>query len=145
MVKGYDAEGGVVASGAEGSGAVTSTTSTTVAGDPATTVAPETPTTVAGRPPAEVSVKVANAAGTSGLASKVRSTLQSKGYSQIQVSDAPKIVTATEIYFAEGGEADAASVAAALGVTAAAKPMPNPPPLALGGATVLVLAGPDLA
>jgi hypothetical protein len=139
LVKGYDSEGGVVSTGAESASPTTATT------------APQAPTTsttapVTTNPPAQVSVTVANASGGSGLASKTQSTLQSKGYTQVAITNAPSVVTSTQILYVEGAKGDAEQVAIALGVdTAAVQPMPTPPPLTLSGATVLVLAGPDLA
>ena len=48
--------------------------------------------------------------------------------------------------YVAGAQGDAQAVAAALGVALdAVQPMTNPPPVSLGTATVLVLAGPDLA
>jgi hypothetical protein len=141
LVKGYDSEGGVVSANDGSSAQSTTTVSTAPPSDQTTTTAP-----AAGKPPAEVVVKVANASGGSGLASQTRSTLQGKGYTQVSVSDAPSIVTKTQVLYAEGAKADAEAVAVALGLdTSAAQPMPAPPPVALSGATVLVLAGPDLA
>lgn len=138
LVKGYDSEGGVVADASESS-QVTTTTVPTIA-DVTTTTAPPTTT-----PPAQVAVKVANASGASGLAGKTKTTLQGKGYTNITISDAPSLVTSTQIYYVEGSKGDADAVAAALGRPATAVlPMPTPPPTALSGSTVLVMAGPDL-
>ena len=137
LVKGYDSEGGVVAE----STSVESTT-TTVPAQVTTT------TTLPSKPPAEVVLKVANASGTpsNGLAGKTRTALQGKGYTQVSVTDAPSPVTSTQILYVEGSQGDAQAVATALGLTAeAVQPMTNPPPVSLGTATVLVLAGPDLA
>jgi hypothetical protein len=139
LVKGYDSEGGVVSTGAESASPTTATTAPS---------APTTSTTapVTTNPPAQVSVKVANASGGSGLASKTSATLQEKGYTQVTITDAPSLVTSTQVLYVKGAKGDAEQVAAALGVDAAAvQPMPTPPPIALSGATVLVMAGPDLA
>jgi hypothetical protein len=138
LVKGYDSEGGVVAADK----APTETTTTTVPVEPTTT------TTLPSKAPAEVVVKVANASGTpsNGLAGKTRTALQGKGYTQVSVTDAPSAVTSTQVLYVEGSQGDAQAVAAALGVPLdAVQPMTNPPPVTLGTATVLVLAGPDLA
>lgn len=137
LVKGYDTEGGVVAADK------TSTESTT------TTVPVEatTTTTLPSKVPAEIVVKVANASGmpSNGLAGTTRTTLQGKGYTQVSVTDAPSAVTSTQVLYGEGAQGDAQAVAAALGVPLdAVQPMTNPPPVPLGTATVLVLAGPDL-
>lgn len=137
LVKGYDAEGGVVAKDDSASSQSTTTTAP---------VQETTTTTLVTNPPAQVQVKVANASGTSGVASKTRTTLSGAGYTQVTVADAPSVVTATQVLYAEGAQGDAQAVATALGLQATAvQPMPTPPPVALDGATVLVLAGPDLA
>jgi hypothetical protein len=137
LVKGYDAEGGVVAKDDK---ATSQSTTTTVPVEETTT------TTVATNPPAQVPVKVANASGTSGVATKTKNTLGGKGYTQVTVGDAPSVVTATQVLYVAGSQGDAQAVAAALGLPATAvQPMPTPPPVTLGEATVLVLAGPDLA
>lgn len=137
LVKGYDSEGGVVA--AKPSATVSTTTTA-----PAETT---TTTTLPSKAPAEVVVKVANASGTpsNGLAGKTRTTLQGKGYTQISLTDAPSAVTKTQVLYVEGSQGEAQAVATALGLPVdAVQPMTSPPPVSLGTATVLVLAGPDL-
>jgi LytR cell envelope-related transcriptional attenuator len=137
LVKGYDAEGGAVAKDAKSS---SQSTTTTVPVEETTT------TTVVTNAPAQVQVKVANASGTSGVATKTKNTLAGKGYTQVTVADAPSVVTATQVLYVPGAQGDAQAVAAALGLPATAvQPMPTPTPVTLGEATVLVLAGPDLA
>jgi hypothetical protein len=139
LAKGYDDEGGVTASASEPSSETTTTTAPLV---------PETTTTapVTTNPPASVAVKVANASGLSGVASKVQTTLQGKGFTNVTISNAPSVVPSTQIYYVEGAKGDAEAVAKALAVDAAAvQPMPSAPPVALAGATVLVLAGPNVA
>jgi hypothetical protein len=135
LVKGYDSEGGVIAADS------TDTTESTT-----TTTPPEsTTTTVATTPPAQVVLKVANASGATGAASKTRTSLQDKGYSQISILDAPSVVPSTEVLYVEGHQGDAQAVATALGLEGSAvQPMPSPPPVTLGDATVVVLVGPDL-
>lgn len=135
LVKGYDAEDGVVATGDPSSEVTT------------TTVPVETTTsTLVTAAPAEVVVKVANASGAPGVASRTRSELEGKGYTQITVADAPSVVPSTQVLFVAGAEGEAQAVAAALGVDAGAvQAMPEPAPVPLDSATVLVLAGPDLA
>ena len=135
LVKGYDSEGGVVAESTS-----VETTTTTVPVETTTTTLPS-------KAPAEVVVKVANASGNpaNGLAGKTRTTLQGKGYTQISVTDAPSAVTSTQVLYVAGAQGDAQAVATALGLSVdAVQPMTTPPPVALGEATVLVLAGPDL-
>ena len=139
LVKGYDAEDGLVATEAA---PVTSTTTTT---QPEGTVDTPTTTTLPTSPPAQVVVKVANASGASGVAAKTRDTLQGRGYTQISLGDAPSVVATSQVLFTEGAEGDAQAVAGALGLTASAvAPVPSPAPVKLGDAKVLVLAGPDL-
>ena len=84
LVKGYDAENGVVATDDTPSAEVTTTT---------TPPEQTTTTTLPANPPASVSVKVANASGnpSNGLAGQTRTTLQGKGYTQISVTDAPTV------------------------------------------------------
>jgi hypothetical protein len=135
LVKGYDNEGGVVAESTAAS------TTTTVPVEATTT------TTLPSKAPAEVPVKVANASGNpaNGLAGTTRTALEGKGYTQVSVTDAPSPVTSTQVLFVEGSQGDAQAVAAALGLPVdVVQPMTSPPPVTLGDATVLVLAGPDL-
>jgi hypothetical protein len=116
-----------------------STTKTT------TSVVESTTTTLAGNLPADVKVKVVNATSTQGLATKTRDTLQSRGYTQVALGDAPTPQLSSEIFYMAGAQADAQAVARALGLDpAAVKPMPEPPPVSPGDATVLVMAGVDL-
>lgn len=132
LVKGYSADGGLVATSES-----PATSSTTIA-------APTT--TLPARPPAEISVAVFNATGTGMVASKNRDLLQSRGFEQVAIGDAPSVVPETQILYTSGSKADAQQVAIALGKDPLlVQEMPKPPPVELGTATVLVLAGPDLA
>jgi len=100
----------------------------------------------AGRPAAEVKVKVVNATNTPGLAAKVRDILQGRGYGQVTIGDSPNKQLATDVFHLPGWEAEARSVALALGLgPEVVRPMPEPPPVSPGDASVLVLAGVDLA
>lgn len=102
-------------------------------------------TTLASKPPADVKVKVVNATSTQGLAGKVRDTLNGRGYTQVTLGDASTKQLQTDIYYLPGSEPEAQAVARALGVNAAnVRPMPEPPPVSPGEATVMVLAGVDL-
>jgi hypothetical protein len=86
-----------------------------------------------------------NATSTQGLATKVRDILQSRGYTQVALGDAPTPQLTTDIFYTAGAQADAQAVARALGLNASVvKPMPEPPPVSPGDATVLVMAGVDL-
>ncbi|MBU3701186.1 MAG: LytR family transcriptional regulator [Acidimicrobiia bacterium] len=105
-----------------------------------------TTTLPAGRPVADVKVKVANATNTPGLAAKVRDILQGRGYTQTTIGDSPNKQLATDVFFLPGWEAEARSVALALGLGPnVVRPMPEPPPISPGDAAILVLAGVDLA
>jgi hypothetical protein len=100
----------------------------------------------AAHPPAEVTVLVANASGVSGAAGEMTATLASQQYQTVPETNAPNSVGATQVLFTSGFDADGAAVAAAIGAPAGAvAPMPNPPPVELSGAQILVLLGPDLA
>jgi hypothetical protein len=132
LVKGYDNEGGVVA---------TDTTQVKTT----TTLTPVTESTLPAKAPADVQVKAVNASGAAGLATNTRTKLQAKGYTQVAIGDAPTVVPATQILYLPGSKGEAQAVAAALGLSAASvQEMPTPPPVDLGTATVLVMAGPDL-
>lgn len=105
-----------------------------------------TTTTLAGRPAAEVKVKIVNATNTPGLAAKVRDILQGRGYTQLSIGDSPTKQLGSDIFYLPGWEAEALGVARALGLgPTVVRPMPDPPPVSPGDATVLVLAGVDLA
>jgi hypothetical protein len=132
LVKGYDTEGGVVASDTEQVRV-------------STTLAPVTEPTLPAKAPADVQVKVVNASGATGLATNTRTALQAKGYTQVAIGDAPTVVPSTQVLYLAGSQGEAQAVAAALGLGAGAvQEMPVPPPVDLGTATVLVMAGPDL-
>jgi hypothetical protein len=98
------------------------------------------------RPAADISVAVYNATGGGMVASKTRAVLESKGFQQITIGDAPSVVPETQIFYTSGAKADAQQVAVALGKDPQlVQALPSPPPAPIGTATVLVLAGPDLA
>ncbi len=111
-----------------------------------TTVVSSTTTTLVPNPAASVKVKVVNATNVPGLATKTRDRLQSVGYTQISVGDSPKPQEKTTVYYAPGSEADGQAVAKALGLNVdQVLLLPDPPPVDLAGATVLVMAGLDLS
>jgi hypothetical protein len=106
-------------------------------------------TTAGNRPPAEVSVLVLNIpGGVVGAAGAGTETLSGAGYQMAEPANANSAdVEATTIYFAEGFEQDAVSVASVLGRAAdAVAPMPEEP-LGPGAeeADVVVVLGPDAA
>ncbi len=132
LVKGYDADGGLVA--------------TSKAPVTSSTTMPAPTTTLPARPPADIVVAVYNATGGGMVASKNRSVLESRGFTQVSIGDAPSVVPETQIFYTAGAKADAQQVAIALGKDPLlVQAMPSPPPADPGSATVLVLAGPDLA
>lgn len=132
LIKGYGADGGLIATS---KAPVTSSTTT-----------PAPTTTLPERPPAEISVAVFNATGGGMVATKNQTLLLGKGFVNVSIADATSIVPETEIFYAPGAKSDAQVVARALGKDPQlVQPMPVPPPVDIGTATVAVLAGPDLA
>jgi hypothetical protein len=112
------------------------------AGSEATTETTATPA----RPPTEVVVLVANASGVQGAAGQQTETLQAGGYQVLPADNAPNQVETTQVLPVAGYEAEAAVLAALIGAPEdAVQAMPDPPPVDLAGANLLVLLGPDLA
>jgi LytR cell envelope-related transcriptional attenuator len=104
---------------------------------------PPPPTT---RPPGEVTVLVANASGVTGAAGAQTEMIAGAGYATVGATDAPQPSDTTQVLAAAGYEADAAALATAIGAPAeAVQQMPEPPPVELGGAQVLIILGTDLA
>ncbi|MEJ5254570.1 MAG: LytR C-terminal domain-containing protein [Acidimicrobiales bacterium] len=137
LLKGLDQEGGVVETGSP----TRETTTTTVA----EALEQTTTTTAAPRPPAEVNVLVANASGGSGVAGANKAKLTAAGYTTVETANAPPQSTSA-VYFVSGWQLEAEAVARALGIGASSvSPMPASPPVALNGATVLVIIGSDKA
>jgi hypothetical protein len=108
-----------------------------------------TTTTVAGqREPEDVSVLVANGSGVAGLARDLSDQVGAAGYETAEPANISEddAVSSSTVYYADGYEAEAESVAATLSPRPPVAPMPDPAPVAdLRGATVLVVVGPDLA
>ena len=107
-----------------------------------TTAAPEA------RPAGEVTVLVANASGVQGAAGAQSDAISQGGYQVLPADNAPENLDATQVLFVEGFEPEALVLAEQIGVAApadAVAPVPDPPPLDLSGANLLVLLGPDLA
>lgn len=106
-------------------------------------------TTAGNRPPGEVSVLVLNIpGGVAGAAGAGTETLSGAGYQMGEPANANSAeLESTTIYFSEGFEQDAVSVASVLGRAAdAVAPMPEEP-LGPGAedADVVVVLGPDAA
>ena len=115
--------------------------------DSADTTAPASTDTTApqARPPGEVVVLVANASGIQGAAGAQSEAIQAGGYQVLPAANASE-QPATQVLATAGYEADAAALAAAIGAPPeSVGAVPDPPPLDLAGANVLVLLGPDLA
>lgn len=92
--------------------ATTSTTSTTP---------PSTITTVPAnepRPPAEVSVLVANGTGERGVAGAVSDKINSRGYIALDAANAAAPTTESVIFYREGFDGNAVSIAEIIGTTA---------------------------
>ena len=122
-----------------GSGTSTQASSTTVTTVPAPAV------TVA---PASVKVVSANGSGVSGLAGKTATFLGTAGYTQVVSTDAVTPTQQTVVYFAQGFEANAKSIAEMLGLAptqvqplaAGAKLAKNQP----ADSGIVMVLGPDV-
>ena len=128
------------ASVATGGGGATTTTAAPDTEEPTTTLPPV-------RQPAEVKVIVANGSSVNGAAAAVSDKLKPAGYNLLAGVNATVKVQSPVVYFAAGFDREAAAVAAALGLDAAAvtKPMPEQPPVAdLQSANVLVVVDDSL-
>jgi hypothetical protein len=91
-------------------------------------------------------VLVANASGVQGAAGNQATAIQQGGYQVLPAANAPQNVEATQVLAIAGYEAEAAALATAIGAPPeSVAPMPDPPPLDLAGAHLLVVLGPDLA
>ncbi len=98
------------------------------------------------RPPAEVVVLVANASGVQGAAGEQSELIAGGGYQTLPAANAENQVEATQVLPVAGFEAEAAALATAIGAPeGAVQAMPDPPPVDIAGANILVLLGPDLA
>jgi len=127
--------------GSETTGAADPSGETTAPPASEDTAAPPAP-----RAPAEVVVLVANASGVSGAAAQQTTAIQEGGYQVLEPGNAENAVEATQVLPVAGFEAEAAVLATQIGAAeGAVQPMPDPPPVELANANVLVLLGPDLA
>ncbi|MGI8809252.1 MAG: LytR C-terminal domain-containing protein [Acidimicrobiales bacterium] len=113
-----------------------------------TTVPVVTTTTVRARAKADVKVVVANGAGERGLGATTTNTLKTAGYTTLAPTDATTGVDKTNVQFADGYEADAREVAAALTLPATVVTrLAASPPIAaadIGDAKVIVILGVDI-
>ena len=97
--------------------------------------------------PATVHVLVANGTNTNGVAGGVTTFLGQKGYGTLTAANALTRVQSTQIYPTGGSVAAAQEVAATLGLpSTTVQAVGAPAPVAsTSGATVVVIAGPELA
>ena len=114
-----------------------------------TTVPPVVTTVARARAKADVKVLVANGAGVRGLGAATTTALKNFGYTTLPPTDTNAgSVDKTSIQFAEGYEAEAREVAAALTQPATVVTRLAAPPVAaadLGDAKVIVVLGVDVA
>ena len=112
-----------------------------------TTAPAVVPTTAAVRPKGEIKVLVANGSGLRGLAANTTAALKNVGYATLSPVDATGTVEKTTIQFADGWEAEARDVAAALTQPATVVTRATSPPVAaadIGDAKVIVVLGTDV-
>ena len=107
-----------------------------------------TPVTAPAHDPSAVPVLVLNGVNANKpIAGSAATTLVAAGYTNSTPKDAATTVSTSAVYFQPGYDADAAAVAAALGLPAGeVQPLPSPPPPAIGNAgdaPVIVVVGPD--
>jgi hypothetical protein len=104
-------------------------------------------TAPAPRPPGEVVVVVANASGVQGAAGAQSEMIAAGGYQVLPAGNAEQQdLQTTQVHYVAGYEAEAAKLATEIDAgEGAVQPMPEPPPIELAGAQVLVLLGTDLA
>jgi LytR cell envelope-related transcriptional attenuator len=121
--------------------AATTSTTTTVAHKPPTT------TTTTTAPHSAVSVVVANATHTSGLAEHFSVILGAQGWAMKTPVDAATTVATSAVYYAAGQQESAASIATTLGIKPAeVLPLTAAVPVAgAAGTDVVVVIGADLA
>jgi len=126
----------------------TTTAPSHAVGRASTTTAPSRGTTTTTLPaPATVHVLVANGTTTNGVAGAVTTFLGQKGYGTLTATNALTRVSATKVYPTGGSVAAAQEVATALGlpVSSVQAVGATAPVSSAAGATVVVIAGPDLA
>lgn len=125
----------------------TTTTPTTAPPSSTTTTAPASTTSAQAKPSKSVTVVVANASHTNGIAGYYTTTLAKDGWGTLTAETATTVETTSIVYFAPGQQANADVVASELHLPAtdvhalgATVPVPS-----TSGADVVVLAGLDLA
>src|SRR4051812_46212729 len=105
-------------------------------------------TVVQAHDPAQVKVLPLNGSGKSGVAGNASEQLKALNYTLLEAGNAPGgPFPQSVVYFVPGYDADAAAIAATLGLPATSvQPLPNPPPASVGDpkdANVIVLIGQD--
>jgi hypothetical protein len=98
--------------------------------------------------PAQVKVLPLNGSGKTGVAGQAAEQLKAANYTLLEAGNAKGgTLSASIVYFQPGYDADAAAIAAKLGLPAgAAQPLPTPVPDAVGdpqGANIVVVIGTD--
>lgn len=118
-----------------------STSSSPAPSTPSSAPTSTTTSTVAARAPKDVGVRVYNGSTKAGQAVVVGDRLKAAGYNVLAPGPSPRDPLATSvIHYVEGYAAEAAALAATLGLAATATaPMPTPPPVAAVGPASLVL------
>jgi hypothetical protein len=128
-----------------------------VSGEAATPPASSTTTTVKTKPPpttttttvphSSVSVVVANATQTNGLAAHFTAVLAAQGWAMQTATDAATTETTSTVYYATGQQASAATIATTLGLKpTAVQPFTTAVPVTgASGVDVVVVVGSDLA
>ena len=111
------------------------------------TTAPRTTTTGVLPGAGAIHVLVANGTSITGLAGGTTAYLKSRGFVTLAGTNATQKVSGTQVYAASGQQVAATVVAGALGIPSnAIQPASAVAPVSsTGGATVVVIAGPDLA
>lgn len=111
-------------------------------GDDGTTTTVPPPTTHA---PAQVRVVILNGAGTAGIAAGATETVGTAGFQTLPAENTAP-VPAGVVYYAPTFDADAAAIAALLGIAAPPQPLPATPvegAPAAGTVDVIAVLGPD--
>jgi hypothetical protein len=124
----------------------TTTTSTTEA--PQVTVgdevADQTSSTLPPRAPNEVTVRVGNGAGKSGVAGRATTILANASYVTLGAKNSSVRLGTTAVYYGEGYAADAEVIATLLSVPITnIAPMPPDPGVAIDSANIVVILGAD--
>lgn len=123
-------------------------TTTTTAEAPQVTVgeevAEQTSSTLPPRAPNEVTVRVGNGAGKSGVAGRATTILANASYVTLGAKNSSVKLDSTAVYFGEGYGADAEVIATLLSVPITnIVPMPPDPGVEIESANVVVILGAD--